>query len=157
MNENRFREYLAFLRELGQTLDQITKVEQEKTQFVRSDDLEGLNACMKQEQALSMALRSYDQKRDTMLKEMNLEAVSLRGLVDHSPADCKEETKKTVEQLCRQYTLFQSAYEVAQDTLECNLHQINKILQTANPEGESGNYEQPFPQMPAHLRTDFRA
>ena len=42
MNEMDFKEYLAFLRDLGVTLGEITTVEQEKAKFVRMDDLDGL-------------------------------------------------------------------------------------------------------------------
>ena len=85
MNEMDFKEYLAFLRDLGVTLGEITTVEQEKAKFVRMDDLDGLNECMKREQALSMTLRSCDQKRDAMLLLLGLEGVPLRDLLDHAP------------------------------------------------------------------------
>ncbi|KAF5063118.1 hypothetical protein DSECCO2_298030 [anaerobic digester metagenome] len=158
MNEMDFKEYLAFLRDLGVTLGEITTVEQEKAKFVRMDDLDGLNECMKREQALSMTLRSCDQKRDAMLLLLGLEGVPLRDLLDHAPPEDREETRKTVEQLCRQYALFRSAFEVAQDTLECNLHQIEKVLHMESSDGDmQPGYQETAPQLPPRLRTDFRA
>lgn len=158
MDKTGFAGYLAFLRDLSETLEKITKVEQEKTQFVRADDLDGLNVSMKQEQALSMTLRSYDQKRTVMLEKMGLQDVPLRNLLSYAPSELKEETRRTVEQVCRQYALFRGAFEVAQDTLECNLHQIDQILQAANSQGESDTgYQETVPQIPSHMRTDFRA
>lgn len=158
MNGMDFKEYLAFLRDLGVTLDEITTVEQEKAKFVRTDDLDGLNECMKREQALSMALRSCDQKRDVMLLQLGLQDIPLRELLNHAPSEHQEETRKTVEQLCRQYALFRSAFEVARDTLECNLHQIEKILHAEAPDGDmQPGYQETAPQLPTRLRTDFRA
>lgn len=156
MNEMDFREYLAFLRDLSETLGEITKVEQEKAEFVRNDDLDGLNECMKQEQALSMTLRSYDQKRNALLTLLNLQDVPLRGLLAHAPDPYRLETKQTVEELCRQYALFRSAFEVAQDTLECNLHQVEKLLLKSEAAADVG-YQEVSPQLPAPMRTDFRA
>lgn len=158
MQKTAFQEYLAFLRALGDTLKEITRVEQEKTEFVRMDDLDGLNECMKREQALSLAMRSHDQKREALLKALGLEDVPLRGLMDHAPAGDYEETKRTVEQLCRQYALFRGAFEVARDTLECNLHQIEQFLRSENPDAPaSAGYQEASPEPPPHMRTDFRA
>lgn len=158
MNRNDFRDYLAFLRDLGATLDEITEVEQKKADFVQTDDLDGLNECMKREQALSLTMRSYDQKRDAMLLTLGLQGVHLRELLNYAPAEYREETKKTVEQLCRQYALYRGAFEVAKDTLECNLHQVEKILQAADPDsGAQTGYQEVPAQLPSRLRTDFRA
>lgn len=157
MNKSDFRDYLAFLRDLGDTLDEITKVEQEKTAFVRTDDLDGLNGCMKREQALSLAMRSHDQKRDAMLQSLGLQDVPLRNLMDRAPDELREETKRTVEQLCRQYALFRGAFEVARDTLECNLHQIEKLLQAEDPDAAQAGYQETSPELPPRMRTDFRA
>ena len=158
MNRNDFQEYLAFLKALGDTLEEITRVEQEKTEFVRTDDLGGLNECMKREQALSLTMRSHDQKREAMLRALHLEDVPLRSLMDHAPAEDHEETKRTVEQLCRQYALFRGAFEVARDTLECNLHQIEKMIQAEDPGAASpAGYQEASPELPPRMRTDFRA
>ncbi|WP_312938682.1 flagellar export chaperone FlgN [Oscillibacter sp.] len=158
MDRNDFREYLGFLKALGDTLEDITRVEQEKTEFVRTDDLDGLNECMKREQALSLAMRAHDQKRETMLRTLGLEGVPLRSLMDYASAQDYEETKRTVEQLCRQYALFRGAFEVARDTLECNLHQIEKMIQAEDPDAaSSAGYPEASPELPPRMRTDFRA
>ncbi|BAL01177.1 hypothetical protein OBV_39780 [Oscillibacter valericigenes Sjm18-20] len=158
MNKSDFWDYLVFLRNLGATLDELTEVEREKECFVRTDDLDGLNECMKREQALTLTLRSYDKKRDEMLLLLGLKDVPLRKLLDYAPAEYREETKKTVEQLSRQYALYRGAFEVARDTLECNLHQIEKILRADDPDAAAQtDYQEPSPQLPTRLRTDFRA
>jgi hypothetical protein len=158
MDKSNFQDYLVFLRDLGTTLDELTEVEQKKENFVRKDDLNGLNECMKREQVLSLTMRSYDKKRDAILEQLGLQGVPLRNLLNYAPAEFREETKKTVEQLCRQYALYRGAFEVARDTLECNLHQVEKILQVENPDApvQTGYQEEP-PQLPSQLRTDFRA
>ncbi|MDF2838895.1 MAG: hypothetical protein K0S60_598 [Evtepia sp.] len=67
-----YQGYFAFLRELTKTLSHLTEVEQRKTLAVRQDDLDALNECMKQEQAFSLSLRGYDQKRQAALIGLNL-------------------------------------------------------------------------------------
>ena len=158
MEQSDFKAYLAFLKELGATLDEITQVEQDKARFVRQDDLDGLNECMKREQALSMTMRACDQKRDAMLTQLGLQDVPLRKLMQYAPEELWEETRESVEQICRQYALFRGAFEVARDTLECNLHQIEKIIQAENPDAAAQpGYQEPPAQIPSPMRTDFRA
>ena len=109
---------------------------------------------MKREQALSLALRSLDQRRETALAAMGLREVPLSGLTAQAPEDCREETRRTVELLRDQYLQYHGAAEVARNTLECNLHQIEKVLAEMDPEGQAGAAE---PQLPSQMRTDFRA
>lgn len=106
---------------------------------------------MKREQVISLSLRGYDQKRDAMLAQLGLRGVTLSQLEDHSPPELQLETKRTVEQLRRQYTLFQSASQVARDTLEINLRAIER-LQAAQAGGTAEAEE----QRKDH-QTDFRA
>lgn len=158
MNQSDFRDYLVFLRNLGATLDELTEVEKRKENFVRADDLDGLNECMKREQALSLTLRSYDKKREALLLLLGLEDVPLRRLLDYAPAEYWEETKSTVEQLFRRYAQYRGVFEVARDTLECNLHQVEKVLQAKDPDAAAQTgYQEAAPQLPTRLKTDFRA
>ncbi len=124
-----FREYFAFMEQLGQLLDRLTELEQEKTDAVRHDDLLGVDECMKQEQALSLSLRAMDRKRDTLLGGMGLRDVNLSGLVQHCPEEIRPEAKAAAEKLRDRYRLYRSAADVARTTLECNLHQIERLLE----------------------------
>lgn len=148
--------YLSLLREVKETLTSLTEVEQEKIRAVQADDLDALNACMKQEQVLSLALRGYDQKRELAMTGLRLKGVPLSGLVDRAPEPLRLETKELVEEMQRQYQLFQGAAEVARNTLECNLHQIEKVLHQMGAQ-ESDGYGKPEPELPRSMRTDLRA
>lgn len=158
MNEQTFQNYLHLLQELCGTLKTLTEIEQEKTRTVRSDDLAGLNECMKKEQALTMALRGHDQKREMALAALGMTGVPLSQLAARAPENCRAEARSIVEDLRLQYSLFRGAAEVARDTLECNLHQIEGVLQKMEADGtELAGYEKVDPQIPSTLRTDFRA
>ena len=54
---------LHFLSELQQELDRLTQLQPQKIDAVRAHDLDVLNDCMKQEQAISLSLRGLEQKR----------------------------------------------------------------------------------------------
>lgn len=123
-----YREYFAFMEQLGQTLDQLTELAKEKTAAVRQDDLVGVDSCMKREQALGLSLRAMDKKRDALLAAMGLENVTLSGLAQHCPEEIRTEAKAAADKLRDRYELYRSASDVARTTLEVNLHQIEKMM-----------------------------
>lgn len=124
-----WREYLAQLDRLGETLEQLTEIEREKTAAVSRGDLEAVDECMKREQVYSLNLRGFDQKREKLLAKMGLTGSTLGQLEDQSPEEAILETKRTAEKLRQRYRVFQSASEVARNTLECNLRAIEKLQQ----------------------------
>ena len=77
-------------------------------------------------------------KREKLLAQLGLSGVPLRELEERGPREAHMETRRAVESLRRKYEVFQSASEVARNTLECNLHAIERIqrAQDAPPEEE---------------------
>lgn len=146
-----WQDYLKFLNSLAHTLEQLTQVEQEKNTAAAQGDLLGVEECMKREQVLSLSLRGCDQKRDAMLAQLGLHGVSLSQLEDHSPPELQLETKRVVEELRRQYALFQNASQVARDTLEINLRAIERMQAV-----QAGDAAEAAEQRRDH-QTDFRA
>lgn len=138
---------LTLLRNLTVSLEELTGVEQNKTQAVIQGDREAVEQCMKKEQILSLKLRGYDKKRETLLRALDMTGVPLRDIMDHCPKGAEKETKEVSDALRRQYAIFKAASEVAQNTLECNLHAIEKIMEQVNggmpvqqPPGGSTNF-----------------
>lgn len=123
-----YASYLELLRSLTGTLTQLTEVAKRKTQAVRQDDLDVLNECIKSEQALSLSLRGFEQKQQTALAELSLTGLRLRDLPSAAPEEFRMQTKEVVEALQSAYKIYRSASETALSTLECNLHEIEKIL-----------------------------
>lgn len=126
---NAWTEYFSLLEEIGKRLDELTGLQQEKTQAVRQDDLLGVNACMKREQALSLALRSVERKRENLLNTLGFSGTSLSALAGLCPPELRIQARAASERLRSRYELYQSAAEVARNTLECNLHQIEKLIE----------------------------
>ena len=146
-----WQDYLKLMRSLSKTLGDLTEVEHDKNAAAARGDLRGVEECMKREQVLSLTLRGYDQKRDSLLRDLGITGVRLSTLVDHSPDELRLETKAVAEELRRQYALFQTASEVARNTLECNLRAIERAQAV-----QAGDAVQAEEQRKNH-QTDFRA
>ncbi|MBE7005197.1 MAG: flagellar protein FlgN [Ruminococcaceae bacterium] len=123
-----YREYFGFMDQLGQLLEQLTELEKAKAAAVRHDDLLGVDECMKKEQALSLTLRTMDKKRDALLAGMGLKNVALSGFEMQCPEEIRKEAREACELLRSRYMLYRSASDVARTTLECNLHQIERMM-----------------------------
>ena len=146
-----WQDYLTFLGKLSGTLEELAQVEREKHDAASQGDLGRVEACMQKEQVMSLTLRGYDQKRDSLLRDLGITGVRLSTLVDHSPEELRLETKAVAEELRRQYALFQTASEVARNTLECNLRAIERTQAV-----QAGDAVQAEEQRKNH-QTDFRA
>ena len=123
-----FDELFRFLDQLGQTLEKLTEIERKKTAAVRHDDLMTVNECMKQEQALSLSLRSMDVKREKLLTAAGLKGISLTRMAEYCPPEKRAAAREAAERLRNRFQIYQSAAQVARTTLEVNLHQIEKII-----------------------------
>lgn len=159
MEQQLYLSYLSLLGELSQTLEQLADLVRQQTACVRRDDLIAMDHVMKQEQVKSLALRGYEQKRVQLLKQLGLEKVPLNRLAASYPAELQHQAAQAAEQLQRSYGIYQSAAEVARITLECNLHELDKIItDLGGPEAiENTGYAAPDAQPPKKMKTDFRA
>lgn len=147
-----YEDYLQYLSDLADTLDQMTEVTKAKNKAARIGDLVTVEELMKKEQVFSMTLRGMDIKRDKMLKEMGLEGVPLSKLADSYPPELFDRARKIAEHTKNRYTVFMSASETARVTMECALHDIERMLPENQP-APAKDKDGPPPRM----KTDFRA
>jgi conjugal transfer/entry exclusion protein len=145
--------YLNLLRQLTGDLDQLTTLSREKIAAVRQDDLNKLDHVLKQEQAMSLSIRSLEQKRKNMLDQLEWDQVPLSELANQYPDQMKLEAKQTIEELRRQYQTYHGVSETARNTLECNLHEIELILKDMGAEGWEPVTS---PRLPSQMQTDIR-
>ncbi len=151
-------QYLSLLDELRTSLDQLSDLARQKTAAVRRDDLIALDEALKQEQAMSLALRGQEIKRTKLLKELGLDGSNLSRLVAGYPKELQFQAKQTVDALRQSYEVYRNTSDVARSTLECNLHQLEKIV-AAHGGGtvEGPGYTPPGVEPPKNMKTDFRA
>jgi hypothetical protein len=149
-------------------LEQLSTLACEKVTAVRNDDLMALDSILRQEQALSLSMRGMEQRRVELLEALNLQTVPLSRLPNSYPKDMQLGARKEVEALQNQYRVYQSYAEVARNTLETNIRDIEKALSKMDP----GNHEPDSTgyatyagyaqydedvEPPASMRTDFLA
>lgn len=124
-----FNQLAALLDSLSHLLGQLTEKQQAIVKAVRTDDLQLLGECMKHQQALALQLRSIDQKRERLQKELHIEQVKLSELPSHVPeGELRRTIRAAAERLSSAYRLMQSASEVARSSLECSLHEVEKRI-----------------------------
>lgn len=153
-----FLPYLKLLQELAGKLDQLGQCAQDKSTAVHNDDLLALDEVLKREQVLALALRGLEQKRKTLLDQLKLGDVPLRELSKHYPESLAMEAKETTEQLQQSYRIYRSHADAARNSLELNLHQIEKVITAAGIDPSAGSgYEAPGVEPPKNMKSDFRA
>ena len=153
-----FLDYLNLLDHLCTELDRLCELAKQKTQAVRQDDLTALDQVMRQEQASTLAFRGLEQKQSVLLEATGLKGVPLSSLAEKFPSELRLQAKQQVEQLQTKYKLYCSCAEVARNTLECTLHEIEKILASATPQsGGVSGYQGHSPELPSSMRTNFWA
>ena len=143
MDHGLWREYLMLLEGLGRTMDQLAEIERKKTEAVSSSNLNAVEDCMTREQALSLSLRGFEQRRTAMLSKLGIPDTSLSQLEQYSPEGLELETRRAVEDLRRQYEMFQSAASVARNTLECNLRVIERMRASQEKAAEAAPPAEP--------------
>lgn len=142
--------YLTFLSQLGQSLDALARLEQQKIQAVQAGDLAALEACMKKEQAASMDLRGKEQKRRALLTELGLASLPLRELASHCPPQYRGRAGEVSQQVLRSYQVLTSAQKAARTLMESNLRHIQRELERRTAP------QQVQPSAPHGTQADFR-
>ena len=157
--ETQFRAYFGVLRELSGVLDRLTPLALQKAEAARASDLQALDEVLKQEQALSLNLRGLDLRRQKLAPQLGLDGVPLSGLPERCPSELADEARKTAAAQRKSYELYRSYSNLARSTLELNLHQIDKFLESAgvDPKLAVQGYEAPPTEPPQKMKTDFRA
>ena len=157
--ESQFRAYLGVLEELSGVLDRLTPLAMQKAEAARAGDLLAMDEVLKQEQALGLNLRGLELKRQKLVPQLGLDGVPLSGLVERCPAGLADEARKAAAALRKSYEIYRSCSNMARNTLELNLHQIDKYLERAgvDPKLAAQGYESPPTEPPPKMKTDFRA
>ncbi|MGI6255453.1 MAG: flagellar export chaperone FlgN [Acutalibacter sp.] len=159
MSESSFESYLDLLEEIGQQLGTLIDLNHEKADAVRHDDLATLNEVIKKEQAISLGMRGLEQKRLKLAEDLSISQTPLSQLAGHAPQASQRRAKNISEHLQSQYQVYRAAAEVARNTLEVNLHEIEKFLEKSGAAPLQGalGYEPPEVELPSQMKTDFRA
>lgn len=154
-----FEAYLDLLEEICQQLESLTALNHQKLDAVRHDDLMTLNEVIKKEQAVSLGMRGLEQKRIKLTEDLGIAQAPLSQLASQAPQPSRRRAKAVSEKIQSQYQLYHAAAEVARNSLEVNLHEIEKFLEQSGAAPLQGaiGYETPEVNLPSQMKTDFRA
>lgn len=151
-------ELLSLFETLTGHLDKLTELAKQKTLVVRKSDLMELDRILREEQALALALRGIEQKRTALLQKLGLAEVPLTDLPARAPEALQQKTRSTVDALRRAYQIYASAADTARNTLECNLHEVERFLAAAGAQRpETPGYGNDTVEPPSQMKADFRA
>lgn len=153
---NPFDDYLRLLEQMAGELHKLSDLAQEKTEAVQRSDLMALDEVLRQEQASALTFRGLEQKQSQLLEATGLAGIRLSELVENYPPKKRSACKEAVEAINAEYAVYAARSEVARNTLECNLHEIDKILAAAQNAQQGPGYTHD-PQLPQKMKTDFRA
>ena len=156
-----YQAYLALLRSLGESLDQLSILARKKVAAANQDDLMGLDEVMKQEQAMTLAFRGMEQNREKLLAQLGGGNVPLSRLPERFPPEMQGQAREAVAALQRQYQDYRKEADEARGVLERHLREIDAIIKdmggTPAPEEGPGYVSPPPPDTPPSMKTDFRA
>lgn len=127
---------MTHTQELGKLLDDFSKIfdqlntlQQEKIQAVRQDDLQALEHCMQQEQAITLQIRGMQRQKDKVDEALGLKNIPLRQISEHLPeADC-EQLAPVIKRFKEAYELYNGAASASRAVLETTLQEINHSLE----------------------------
>ncbi len=130
---------MTHIEELGKLFDDFTKLfdqlsslQQEKIQAAHQDDLQALEHCMQQEQALSLHIRGMQRRKDTLLQALGLEKISLKELPSHLSAADYAQVAPTITRFQTAYELYNSAAAASRAVLEGVLQELDRALEEAS-------------------------
>lgn len=156
-----YQAYLALLRSLGESLEQLSALAQKKIAAANGDDLMALDEIMKQEQAMTLAFRGMEQTREKLLDQLNCGNVPLSRLPEHFPPEMQDQAREAVAVLQKQYQDYRKDADAARLVLERHLREVDAIITDMGgapaPEGGPGYVPPPPPDTPPSMKTDFRA
>ena len=159
--EDVYQAYLALLRSLGESMDQLSALAQKKVAAANGDDLMALDEVMKQEQAMTLAFRGMEQTREKLLEQLNCGNVPLSRLPERFPPQMQGQAREAVAALQTQYQNYRKDADAARLVQERHLREIDAIITEMGgapaPEGGPGYVPPPPPDTPPSMKTDFRA
>ncbi|NCE65507.1 hypothetical protein D1159_13195 [Pseudoflavonifractor sp. 524-17] len=159
MDQQLYLTYLELLNDVRGSLDRLTELAREKVGVARNDNLLALDEVLKQEQAMSLALRGHEQKRLKLAAGLQLEQVPLADLAAHCPPDLQAQATQAALALKESYAVYRKEADAARQTLESHLKELDKVIEQMGgaPVATGSGYAPPQAEPPQNMKTDFRA
>ena len=129
-----YTEFISLIHDFIDLFRSLTTVEQQKLDAAVANDLSILEDCMKKEQAFVLRLRGLEQQRDTLQRKLKMKDLKFREILSRVPDEVKEELTPLFQELSEKVRIFQSINASAQDAISVNLHNIQSVLKSGQPD-----------------------
>lgn len=116
----------------------LTVLEKEKLKAVTSNDLDALNTCLKNEQAMELKLKGLDKKREQTQAALGYPDLKFQEIIALLPEEEKKEGNRLYTMLQQATIDFNMINDSVKSALDVNLHLINTRLSklNINPDAE---------------------
>lgn len=145
-----YEAYFTLLDKFGEQLDRLSELAKRENIAAKRADVLTVNECMKEEQTISLTLRRMDQQRLKVLAALGLQNVPLSELASRCPPAQRQAARAAAESLIRKRELYRAAADASRSTLECALHNVEKLIEANAPGGMVGQRTR------SGVFTDFR-
>lgn len=134
------------VRKLTDMLTELTEIEREKIEAIRSRKVLVVEECMKSEQVYTLQFRTLEKKLEELLKEEGAEGIPLSAIIEKLPAGEKAAAGELWNRLQTALTDFRGVKDVAEDLLKVELHKMEKAVREKEEQqsAASGKQEHSF-------------
>ena len=147
--EESYRELFGILGKVREILDKLSDLQGRKARGAARGDLMEVNECMKQEQVLSLSLRSLDQKREKLTALLGIAGQPVSKLPFQVPEALRPEALSCADRLLQSFRLYKTAAQLSRNTLEIALREVDLMLAASGVKEDSASIPESV--------TDFRA
>ena len=131
-----YEAYFTLLGKLGEFLDRLSELAKTKNIAAQRGDVLTVNECVKEEQSIGLTMRQYDQRREKLLFALGLQGVPLSAMPERCPPNQRQAARAAADALLTKGRLYRAAADAARSTLECSLHNVEKLIEANSPGGE---------------------
>lgn len=141
-NMEKFKE---IIREMIKFFAELTELEKTKLQAIVDNNIKSLEECMSKEQVAIMQLRVLEKHRAEIQKDLGVEKLSFREIIDNLEGEVKDEILELYQKLADELTLFNHTADRTKTAIEANLYSIDAILERLrqknnHTEGQEKNF-----------------
>ncbi len=133
---NRIDDLYNILKGQLSLYEEFLKVEEEKYNVILTDDIKRLDEIVSEEQAFFLKSRGLDQKRENILKELNLSGKTLKDVIEYVEECDKERFSDIHKRIYKALADFKEKNNQCQDLVQIRLHRAQAMIDKL---GESNN------------------
>ncbi len=152
-----YNELIKLYTSIDEEICKLHGVQLRKIEAQNHHDLDKLNDCIKLEQAISLAMRGYEQKRLTIHTELGVADVPLSELSTHFPQDIAPQMSTVADKLLTNYSALSKVQDTARKLIEANLKLVENSLEYRGVVLEVDKEDVATPNRPPALRTSIKA